>query len=577
MCFWPRCSILFAPEFAAGVLANILLILCTTAVLVQAESRYPQPVRTFHSLKEFAQRGVTLTRATHLATGDGDVLICTKAGIVRQAPNGGAIPFPSKRLLPWDECTVLALQRPGVYWIGTTRGAIRYEPGDSARPLRYFAGRRWLPADQVTGIGFEAGSDMTWVETPEGFSRIEFRLMTLEEKARFFEERIRARHVRHGMTAGSQLQVAGDLSSNRTVSSDNDGLWTAMYVAAESFRFKVTGSAEALDFARQGIHALMRLEEITGLPGFPARSLIRKGVDLQPGDGEWHDAADGLWRWKGDTSSDEIVGHYFAYAIYYDLVADEQEKNSIRAVVDRITGHIADHNYHLVDIDGKPTRWGWWSPEEIWNDADETGLRALHLLSHLAVGHHITGKDRYRKAYEELVSKHRYPELTRNQKINYPGHVNHSDDELAYLSYYPLLLYEKDPRLRKIYVESLERSWEVERPERNPLWNFIYAAGTGSRDFDRDNSLLGLLEIPMDLVSWTMTNSHRLDVPHDLLTDRFLRPQALVVLPADERPVMKWNGNPYLMDGGGGGRSEDDGTFFLLPYWMGRYHGFIKD
>jgi hypothetical protein len=44
------------------------------------------------------------------------------------------------------------------------------------------------------------------------------------------------------------------------------------------------------------------------------------------------------------------------------------------------------------------------------------------------------------------------------------------------------------------------------------------------------------------------------------------------VLPYDELPIMKWNGNPYRLDGGNGGRSEDDGAYFLLPYWMGRYH-----
>ncbi|MCU1272965.1 MAG: hypothetical protein JWO48_396, partial [Bryobacterales bacterium] len=43
-----------------------------------------------------------------------------------------------------------------------------------------------------------------------------------------------------------------------------------------------------------------------------------------------------------------------------------------------------------------------------------------------------------------------------------------------------------------------------------------------------------------------------------------------------ERPVMKWNGNPFRIDGGNGGRTEDDGAFFLLPYWMGRYLGVFK-
>ena len=141
-----------------------------------------------------------------------------------------------------------------------------------------------------------------------------------------------------------------------------------------------------------------------------------------------------------------------------------------------------------------------------------------------------------------------------------------------------MLLYEKDEALRAIYRESLERSWQVERAERNPLWNFIYAAGTGAKEFDLDASMRTLEEIPLDLISWSVTNSHRLDVTLDPSSDRFGRRQsALIVLPYDELPMMKWNGSPYRLDGGNGGRSEDDGAYFLLPYWMGRYHDFIKD
>ena len=170
------------------------------------------------------------------------------------------------------------------------------------------------------------------------------------------------------------------------------------------------------------------------------------------------------------------------------------------------------------------------------------------------------------------MKTHRYHWLTRNQKVMVPGHINHSDDELAFLSYYPLLQYEKDPTLLEVYKQSLERSWQIERPERNPLWNAIYAAGTGATEFDRDASLRTLREIPMDLVRWSVRNSHRQDVPVDPLSDRFNRRQALVVLPYDELPMSKWNGNPFSLDGGSEGRGEDDGAYFLLPYWMGRYH-----
>ncbi len=541
---------------------RLLLIACVALVNAQLapSGQFLQKSRTFHTAEEFAR-----------VTG-GKVNVVRQLDTTRLAAlRGTVVSWPNTQF------TVVADQSPGVTWVGTRQGAVRLTEGGRRR--EYFGAERWLPDDHVTGIGFDAES--AWLETPKGFARIAYTAMTLTEKSRVFVERIQARHNRWGLTADSQLRVPGDLSTNQMVSSDNDGLWTAMYVAAECFRFKVTGEKDARENARRGMEAIVRLESITGISGFPARSFIRAGVDVQPKDGEWHATPDKAWRWKGDTSSDEIVGHYFVYPIYLDLVADESEKATLRAAIDRITTHILDHNYQLIDVDGQRTRWGWWGPDAIWEDPDETGLRALHILSHLRVAMHMTAsaphRARYQKAYDDLVGTHRYHLLTRNQKIMVPGSVNHSDDELAFLSYYPLLQHEKDPKLLEVYRHSLERSWRIERPERNPLWNVIYAAGMGAREFDADASVRTLQEIPMDTIRWTVRNSHRLDVPVDPMRDRFQRPQALIVLPYDEIPMWKWNGNPYSLDGGNGGRSEDDGAYFLLPYWMGRYHRLIAD
>lgn len=560
-------------------IVSILIILSSTSGIV-AQDRYLQRSASHHSKEEF--QSLTKGRVTiHRAPRDGD-LRSIENGVVRELANGRIEAVPRAGLLPVTPVTVIKRADEETVYLGTARGLIRYSTQPGEVPIRYLAGKRWLADDQVLGIGLgerntATGENEVWIETAAGYSRISEKLTTLAAKARLFEERIRLRHVRHGMTSDSILTRPGDTSSNRTVSSDNDGLWTALYVAAECFRYKVTGEAEARQFARQGMDALIRLEEITGHPGFPARSFIRKGEDIQPTDGEWHDTPDGLWRWKGDTSSDEIAGHYFVYPIYYDLVADETEKVKLRAVISRITDHILDHNYQLVDLDGKRTLWGWWGPDAIWDDATETGLRALHLLAHLRVAIHMTGNARYQKAYDELITRHKYHLLTRNQKINYPGYVNHSDDELAFISYYPLLQYEKDPQLRVAYLDSLDRAWQVERPERIPLWNFIYAASSNKPDYDRAESLRTLREIPLDQIEWKVTNSHRADIPRDLLADRFGRAQALVALPYDELPMSKWNGNPYRLDGGSDGRREDDGAYFLLPYWMGRYHKLIGE
>ena len=556
--------IALSPGRCRHAVLSMLLVSCAGLVTPAQQTTpasYLQKVRTFHTAEEFAR--VTAGRvAIERRVDPAQELALHRANV--QLPN--------------TQVTVIKARTASEIWIGTREGALRLGGADD-RSREYFAGRRWLPHDHVTGIGFDG--EATWLETPGGYARIAYVPMTLADKSRAFVDRVQARHNRWGLTADSHLTVPGDLSSNRMVSSDNDGLWTAIYVAAESFRYKVTGDAGARANARQGINALMRLEAITGIPGFPARSFIKVGEDVQPPDGEWHDTPDRLWRWKGDTSSDEIVGHYFVFPIYHDLVADEAEKPALRAVVERITNHILDHNYQLMGPGGKRTRWGWWGPDVIWEDPDETGLRALHMLSHLRVALHLTTNPQYRAryaaAYQDLIKTHKYHWLTRNQKIMIPGLINHSDDELAFLSFYPLLRYETDLALLEVYKQSLERSWQIERPERNPLWDVIYAAGSGAAEHDRDASVRTLREIPMDLVDWTVRNSHRRDVPIDLLSDRFKRRQALIVLPYDELPMSKWNGNPYSLDGGKGGRGEDDGAYFLLPYWMGRYHKVLPE
>lgn len=543
---------------AAACLSGVLL---EPRLAARQEAVFRQKVRAVHTAGEFARR--TAGRVAVERQPDPERL--------------DALLRETTAALPRRDITVIARNPDGATWLGTRQGAARLSP--DLRTVEYFAGHRWLPDDHVTGIGFEG--EAVWIETRAGFSRIEYAPMTFAAKSRAFVERVQARHVRWGLTAHSRLRMPGDLATNQMTSSDNDGLWTAMYVAAEAFRYAVTGDRDAREHARTGMQAILRLEAITGIPGFPARSFIRIGRDEQPQDGEWHDTADGLWRWKGDTSSDEIVGHYFVYPLYHDLVADDAEKPALRAALDRITTHILDNGYQLIDVDGQRTRWGWWGPAAIWEDPDETGLRALHILSHLRVAMHMAGtperRARYRAAYDELIRTHRYHLLTRNQKVVVPGSVNHSDDELAFLSYYPLLEYETDPALLEVYRHSLERSWRIERPERNPLWNFIYAAGTGAAEFDRAESLGTLREIPMDMIRWDVRNSQRLDVPLDPVPDRHGRRQALVVLPYDELPMWKWNTNPYTLDGGNGGLSEDDGAYFLLPYWMGRYHKLIGE
>ena len=290
--------------------------------------------------------------------------------------------------LPYNDFTTAAAGEEGVVWFGTRLGAIRFD----GQRWSYRQGLRWLPHDEVRSIAVTPGGD-AWSATSQGVGRIERRPMSLAQKAQAFEEAIDKHHRRtpYGYVLSVALKSPGDVSEWTQHDSDNDGLWTSMYGAGECFAYAATKDPQAKQRATAAFEAVRFLSEVTqggthpAPPGFPARTIL-------PADGEdpnkvayspekdrerqqrdplwkvivprWPKSADGKWYWKCDTSSDELDGHYFFYALYYDLVAEtEAEKARARDVVLAITDHLIDHDFQLVDHDGTPTRWARFSPK----------------------------------------------------------------------------------------------------------------------------------------------------------------------------------------------------------------------
>ncbi|CCW34396.1 hypothetical protein CTKA_00590 [Chthonomonas calidirosea] len=464
----------------------------------------------------------------------------------------------------------------GVLWIGTRQGAACLRDG----VWRYYAGRRWLPDNEVLSVAADQKGG-AWIMTRSGVVHLERRPMTLLQKAEHYQRLTEQRHERNGYVAECFLTRPGDLESVLLHATDNDGLWTGLYLAAQSFRYAVTGEKEAAERARRSLRALLDLVYVTGVPGFPARALIRPGERVfqsDPGPNWYLSPTMPGTFFKGDTSSDEIDGHYLAWYLYYKLVANEEEKTEIAEVCRAVTDHILDNGFTLVGPDGKVTSWGVWTPEKINDDpdwVDERGLNALEILSHLRVALYLCPSLRYEEAYSELVRKHHYALNTLLQKVLPPlGVNNHSDDELAACAYYPLLQLESDPSLRALYLLSLERTQRILRPQRSAFHNILYAACTGRKE-DVGAAITWLEESPLDLRNWAMKNSHRRDVKLATERDRFGRLQLEEVLSPAEVGVYKWNANPFVADTEGEGEVELDGSHWLLPYWMGRYHGLI--
>lgn len=231
----------------------------------------------------------------------------------------------------------------------------------------------------------------------------------------------------------------------------------------------------------------------------------------------------------------------------------------------------------IPDWHGARTLWGWFNPELVNHDPTgflESGLYSLMMLSFLHVTYYITGDETYMNHYRYLIEEHGYLSNLLLEKKLYPDELNHSDDQLSAVAYYPMLQLARDPYVREALHRAVRRHALIEKPERNSLFAFVYAT-IDPEDADVAGGVRTLREFPRDRRDWRMENAHRADV--------VLRPnlnpgaaQVLIdVLPYDEHHFERWNQDPYDPNGGGTGRLEGSGEHYLIPYWIGRYHGLI--
>lgn len=563
--------------------------------------------------------------------------------------------FTGKEGLPFKYFTCSAKSQNGDIWFGTIKGAIR----TNGEKFYYRFSRRWLPDDHVNDILVQEDGT-TWFATNKGVSKISKKEVSFESKADIFTNQVESRHNRMGFIAQNKLKIRYDVDSWVPAISDNDGLYTAMYGAAQAFRYAVTGSSEARKLAKRSFNSCKWLVDITHEKGFPARVIIpidwpepvnqqyshEYNIRKQKEDPFWKDitprfpkSKDGKYLWKCDTSSDELAGHYFFYGIYYDLVAEtEEEKVLVREVVGDITDHLIRHHFKLVDHDGKPTRWADFSPEffnSVWG-WDQRGLNSMMMLSFLNVAYHVTNNSKYLDTAKILRDKYNYHINAMLAKMYFPPEdVVPWDNNLALMSFYGLLNYEKDPELILMYRESLENAWLHVSKQKSAFWNILYAAqaikfnklvdsgiynsnkyfsNAGSyakftskqfykTDFEVDDIIETLKRLPLDLIGYKMDNRHRLDILFDQTPGQIIqegwrpinpvRPDNTFelasehkgkvgwgrdgkALPIDERCHVRLDRDGFaLVATEGSGYSENEGTIYLLPYYMARYHGLI--
>lgn len=406
-------------------------------------------------------------------------------------------------------------------------------------------------------------------------------LKSLQEKARKFDRKIDRSHLTpEGLLAFIIHRDSSDGQGATVPEFQDMAIWSGCYAAVQAFRYAVTGDSVARERLLRSIQGLHLLQEVTGQNGLLARGVRQDHPSrVRPGD-EWHTGAGpyAKYRWLGDVSVDQVVGVFFGYAVAFDLVDDPVLRQSIAVHVRQIAEHLIENEMTIVDIDGRQTKHG-----DLTNSLFSEPLTSLIALNVFKTTFHITGDEFFQEFYLDLVRDRQYHQRAvraRDPWWEVMTGVNHSDNNLAFLSYYTLIQYEEDPGLLSYYLESLERAWGRTQNEGNPLFSFIYQTLQPVLDLEGarlTESMETLRLFPADWRDRPVVNSTRPGVCIAPRPDRFGRKQSCHPVPINLRPpdAFVWKENPYLLDRNGSGDREFSGVDYLLPYWMGRYHGLI--
>ena len=502
---------------------------------------------------------------------DGSVWVGTTEGVIVLRDGAPERAIGKAEGMPVAAVHGIALAPNGDVWFSHGVAASRMR----GRHWRYYSPYTWFPGGSLSAVAI-APDGAVWFAAGQGVGRLQTRMMTLAEKSALLEPMIPARHLRHGYVMSLTYTEPDNPNADwHWTVSDNDGLHTARFCYPECFRYAVTKAPDARANARATLDALIHLVRITGKRGLLARAAFRKDDPKIIGcSGEWHESADGKWLWKGDTSSDEVDAHMMAYSVYYDLVADDEEKAMIASMMSDLMGGIVENGFVLLDLDGKHTRWGVWSPELLWSDQwqAQRKLNSMEMLSYLRTAHYITGEERFNEAYRDLVDNHGYAETVRTSQQATPvTGPSKFDDGLAFHAYYPLLKYETDPDLRAIYLDSLDRFWQFVREERTPIFTAM-----ANIFLEKNENLDFIYEVlcgyRLDHASRPVVNKYRQDLEWRTMDGVRMLTR---VLPGPERPHYGWNDNPFESEAGGWPAHIHTPVSFLIAYWLARYHGLI--
>jgi hypothetical protein len=386
-----------------------------------------------------------------------------------------------------------------------------------------------------------------------------------ENDAVAISNNIQQRHLPYGTVIDPVLAAPGSDQIVGYTRAGDSAIWTGHYLAAEAFRYRVTGSPEALDNVRRALAGIRALVDITGSNllarcMIPVDSSYASAIINEEGHNGIHQ---GLlngrgYYWIGHTSRDQYMGVKLGLSVAYEMITDAGVRSEISSLFTRMLDFLLAHNWFVVMPDGSISTTFVTNPDQ--------------RLSLLLVGR-MVNPSRFGSIYER-------ERLLNIATVGLAIIYDLQDEYNSYfkfnldtISLYGLTRFEDNSTFRSIYLRVYDELRRTTGGHGNAWFNMIDRALKGPA-VDRDNQTRIILQEWLQRPRRDQYRDWRGDPRYPACGDR-----ACNVIPVFDRinTDFLWQRSPFQLYGGGGGTVETAGIDYILPYWMARYYAVIQD
>lgn len=337
----------------------------------------------------------------------------------------------------------------------------------------------------------------------------------------------------------------------------DSAIWTGHYLAAESFRYKVTGNPVALANAKIALAGIQSLVDVTGTDLLarclvPMSSPYAAGITREESANGIHTSGQNYW--IGNTSRDQYSGVFFGLSVAYDMLGQPDVQQSIQALVARMLDFLIERSWTVVMPDGSVST--------------TFVIRPDQQLSLLQIGNQVNPAafgSRYQNSASQLSAL-----------AILPIALESLDDRGSYFKFnldainmFDLIRLESNSSYRSRYLSAYSSFRNATKTHMNAHFNMVDRAINGP-DATRDAETLAILNQWLQRPRRDFFVDLRGQFPSCGSSDQACNPLPVALrVPTD----FLWQRSPFQLFGGGQGLIESAGIDYILPYWMARVYG----